>query len=94
MTSTESHQFSNIAATTGAFTLMGGEYDLAISATWNAGSAQLETLSDDAVTWINVGSAITANGYSTYDLAPGQYRIAITSATAVYAALATVPKSS
>jgi len=34
-----------------------------------------------------VGSSITANGTSTYDLPPGQYRIGISSATAVYAAL-------
>lgn len=91
MAATESHQFSDISATTGAFTLMGGKYGLDISATWNSGNAQLETLAADGSTWINVGSSITANGFSNYDLPPGQYQIAITSATAVYAALSTVP---
>jgi hypothetical protein len=43
---------------------------------------------------INVGSSITANGYSTYDLAPGQYRLAIVTAAAVYAALTTIPRGS
>jgi hypothetical protein len=90
MTATESHQFSNISATTGAFTLMGGKYGLDISATWGGGNAQLETFSLDGSTWINVGSSITANGFSNYDLPAGQYRIAITTATAVYAALTTI----
>jgi hypothetical protein len=50
MGGTESHQFSNISATTGAFTLMGGKYGLDISATWGGGNAQLETLSLDGST--------------------------------------------
>jgi hypothetical protein len=87
MASGESHQFSNISASTGAFTLQGGKYGLDISATWSSGNAQLETLAADGSTWIAVGSSITANGFSNYDLPPGQYQLAITSATAVYAAL-------
>ena len=90
MVATESYQFSNISATTGAVALQGGKYGLAISATWNAGNAQLETLSQDGSTWINVGTAISANGFSTYNLPAGQYRLAITSATAVYAALTSI----
>jgi hypothetical protein len=92
MAATESHSFGNISATTGAFTLYGGEYGLTASATWSGGNIQLETLAGDGSTWINVGSSITANGFSTYDLPPGQYRIAVTTATAVYAALTTIPK--
>ena len=91
MTATESHIFSNIAATTGAFTLYGGKYGLNVSATFGGGNVQLETLSADGSTWISVGSSITTNGYSTFDLVPGQYKIAITTATAVYAALTTIP---
>jgi hypothetical protein len=91
MSATESHQFSNISATTGSFTLMGGKYGLDVSATWNSGNMQLQTLATDGATWVNVGSSVTANGFSNYDLPAGQYRLAITSATAVYAALSTVP---
>jgi hypothetical protein len=47
----------------------------------------VEALSIDGSTWLNVGSSVTANGTSTYDLPAGQYRISISSATAVYAAL-------
>jgi hypothetical protein len=87
MSATESKQFSDISATTAAFSLLGGKYGLDISATWSSGNAQVETLATDGSTWLNVGSAVTANGTSTYDLPPGQYRIGISSATAVYAAL-------
>ena len=52
---------------------------------------QLQIQSFDKVTWLNVGSAITANGFASLALPPGQYRIAITTATAVYAALTSMP---
>ena len=93
MAATQSQQFSNISATTAAFSLLGGKYGLSISATWGGGSAQLEALSLDGSTWINVGSSLTANSFANYDLPPGQYRIAIATATAVYAALTTVLES-
>jgi hypothetical protein len=88
---TESHQFSNIAATTGAFGLFGGKYELAAAATWGGGNVQLEALAGDASTWLNVGSAITTNGVTVFDLAPGQYRLAVTTATSAYLALTTIP---
>lgn len=91
MTATQSVTFANISATTPAFGLYGGKYGLDISATWSSGNAQLETLAADGATWINVGSSITTNSFVNFDLPPGQYRIAITTATAVYAALTTVP---
>ena len=90
MSATESKQFSNIVATTLQFPIAGGKYGLEISATWGSGNVQVETLSLDSSTWLNVGSAVTANGVSTYDLPAGQYRIGISSATAVYAALTTI----
>jgi hypothetical protein len=88
MSAAESKQFSNISTTTAAFTLLGGKYGLDISATWSSGNAQVETLAFDGSTWLNVGSAVAANGVSTYDLPAGQYRLAVSSgATAIYAAL-------
>jgi hypothetical protein len=93
MSSGESHQFSNISASTGAFTLLGGKYGLDVSATFGGGNVQLQMLSVDNQTWVNVGSSITTNGASTYDLPPGQYQIAITTATAVYAALTKIVES-
>ena len=90
-TSTQSFQFANLSTTTSSFGLSGGSYGLTISATFGGGSVQLQTLSFDRVTWLNVGSAVTANGFAVKSLPPGQYRIAITTATAVYAALTSVP---
>jgi hypothetical protein len=90
-TSTQAIQFSNIAATTAAFTLKGGKYGLAVTATFGGGNVQLQTLATDGSTWIGVGTAVTAAGFSNFDLPPGQYRLAITTATAVYAALVNVP---
>jgi hypothetical protein len=85
---TESRQFSNIAATTLQFPVAGGKYSFDALGTWGSGNAQVQLLGGDASTWLNVGSAVTANGVQTLDLPAGQYRIAISSgATAVYAAL-------
>lgn len=93
MPATESKQFSNISATTAAFPLKGGKYSLIATATFGGGNLQLQILALDGSTWINLGTAITAAGNQTYDLPPGSYRIAVTTATAVYASLTTVPLS-
>jgi hypothetical protein len=49
------------------------------------GNVSLQTLSLDGSTWITLGSAITAAGNQTFDLPPATFRIAVTTATAVYA---------
>jgi hypothetical protein len=70
---------------------MGGKYMLAATATWNAGNVTLQTLAPDGSTWVPAASALTADGSTTPYLPPGQYRFAITSATAVYVSIARVP---
>lgn len=91
-TSTESFQFSNVGTgATSTFSALGGEYMLTSVGT-GFGSQQLQTLGFDASTWLNVGAAVTGNGTTTMDLAPGQYRFNITTATANYLALTRVPK--
>lgn len=90
-TSTQSFQFAGISATSAPFYCDGGNCALTVSATFGGGNIQLQILSFDKVTWINVGSPITANGFVSLSLPPGQYRLAITTATAVYAALTSVP---
>jgi hypothetical protein len=47
---TESKQFSNIAATTAAFTLKGGKYVLIATATFGGGNIQLQILALDGST--------------------------------------------
>jgi len=88
-TATEAKQFPNIATgNTAGFTLRGGNYVLTASGTIT--SVQLQVMSLDNVTWINVGAALAAAGLASFSLAPGTYRLAVTG-TAVYAVLASVP---
>lgn len=92
----------NASAPTSAVELKGGKYLLVASATWNtSGTVGVDVLSADGVTWCPVvmytsdgGSLIAikaANGTAVMDLAPGQYRLNIATATAVYASLTRVP---
>ena len=92
-TAAESVQFSNISATTAAFTLRGGAaYALTVHATFGGGNLQLQILAIDNTTWLNVGSTVTADGITTYsNLPPDQYRIVVTTATGVFAALTRIP---
>lgn len=80
--------FTGISATTAAFPLLGGVYGITASATWGGGSVALQTLAADGTTWVQALSAFTSNGYATISLAPGQYRFSVSTASAVYLALA------
>ncbi len=81
--------FSNISATTAAFKLDGGLYGVSVIAT-GFGTVTLQALGPDGATWLTPLTAFSANGFATAYLAPGQYRFAIASATAVYASIASV----
>ena len=87
----EDRSFANISATTATFNLSGGNYGLLITATFGGGNIQLQRLSNDGATWVNIGPAVTAAGYSTMFLTPGSYRFAVTTATAVYIDFKTIP---
>lgn len=95
--STESVIFSNIAATTAAFTLKGGRYLFNAVATFGGGSVALHGLMADGSTFAAVpdiaGNAVsvTVAGWKTTDLAPGQYKFVIATATAVFVGVASVP---
>jgi hypothetical protein len=88
---TESIKFFNASATTPSFGLKGGRYSLIVTAAFAGGNVQLQTLALDGTTWVGLGSAITAAGNQAYDLPPASYRLAIVTATAVYASLTSVP---
>jgi hypothetical protein len=96
-TSTESVAFQNISATTAAFTLKGGRYLFNAVATFGGGSVALHGLMADGSTFAAVpdiaGNAVsvTVAGWKTTDLAPGQYKFVIATASAVYCAVASVP---
>jgi hypothetical protein len=80
----ESFPFSNISANTAAFTLRGGNYGFTCHATFGGGSVGLQRLAEDAATWINVVTPLTADGYASANLPSGQYRVSVTTATGVY----------
>lgn len=92
-TASDGKAFSNIAATTAAFALLGGKYGAAAVATFGGGSVKLQTLGPDGSTWLSVLAAtdFAAAGYAVVDLPPGQYRFTIATATAVYASVYRVP---
>ena len=81
---------NNISATTSAFALSGGKYGITAMATWGGGNVQFQKLAQDGSTWINIGSSITANNYSTQDLPSGFYKWAVTTATAIYLEVAPI----
>jgi len=86
-------KFSNIAANTAAFTLRGGSYGITVHATFGGGNVVLQRLAADASTWINVVTALTADGFATTNLPAGSYRFGITTATGVYCDVAAVATS-
>lgn len=93
MRGTESIKFSNISATPAAFALDGGLYELAGVATWSAGNIELQGLGPDGSTYLSAPTAmkLTANGKIQGYLPPGQYKLIITTSTAVYATISRVP---
>lgn len=83
--------FQNVSATQGPFQLYGGTYGITAMATWGSGgTVTLQMLSPDGSTWITALSAFTANGYGAISLPPGQYRLAVATATAVYMSISRI----
>jgi drug/metabolite transporter superfamily protein YnfA len=91
----DSVSYSNISATTAAFTLPGGYYMVAAVATWGGGNVELQALGPDQSTWLSLPTPLklTANGIIAGYVSPGQYRFAITTATGVYCSASGVPIS-
>lgn len=92
-TSSEGKTFSNISASTAAFPLNGGKYAVDVVATFGGGSVKLQKLAGDGSTYVSVASTtdFSAAGHGVADLAPGQYRFTIATATAVYVGVTRVP---
>lgn len=96
MTPTDGQSFSDISASTGAFTLKGGYYMVAAVATWSSGSVELQALGPNGSTWLSAPTALklTANGMIAGYLPPGQYQFTVTGVpTALYCSVAGVPIS-
>jgi len=74
-----------------SFTLLGGRYDFATSATFSGGNIGVQVLMPDGTTYLAVHTALTAAGTVVLDLCPGTYKINIVTATSVQAFLVRVP---
>jgi hypothetical protein len=82
--------FANISATTTGFVLRGGNYGLTAHAgTWGTGIV-LQRLAVDNTTWINVITALTADGYVNLNLPSGNYRLQLTGVSGLYADITSV----
>jgi hypothetical protein len=94
-TAVDSQLFSNISATTSAFTLKGGYYMVSAVATFGGGNVELKMLGPDQSTYLSLPTALklTANGTIAGYLPPGTYEVVVTTATAVYVSVAGVPIS-
>ena len=80
----ELQTWSNISATSAAFTLRGGLYGVTVIAgSW--GTVTLQRLADDGSTYVTALTAFSANGYASAYLPSGTYKLTIASATGVYA---------
>lgn len=85
--------YSNISATTAAFTLAAGNYGVTVTATFGGGNVTLQRLAADASTWVTCLTAFTAAGYATVLLPSGSYRFSITTATGVYVDIAAIAEA-
>lgn len=86
----EKQVWSNISATPASFTLRGGQYALTATASWGGGSATLQRLAPDGTTYVTCLTALTVDGYATVNLPSGTYRLAVATATALYADLVSI----
>lgn len=93
MRAPDSQKFSNISATTSYFTLYGGYYKLAVVATWGGGSVKLYMLgpNDVALEVDSTNTSFTADGHGNAALPPGQYRLTVATASAIYASIVRIP---
>ena len=85
--------YTNISATTAAFTLPSGLYGVTVTATFGGGSVTLQRLAADGSTYVTCLTAFTAAGYATVNLPAGTYRFTIATATAVYVDIAAIAEA-
>jgi hypothetical protein len=72
----DSQAFSNIGATTAAFHLLGGRYNIdVIGSTF--GTVTLQRLGPDGSTYLTALTAFAANGLAVVDLPEGTYKVAL-----------------
>lgn len=94
-TAAESISFTSAAP--GPFAVKGGRYLFGAAATFGGGTVSLQALLPDAATFATIPDingnavALTSAGWKLVDLPPGQYKLAIATATVVRASLSSLP---
>lgn len=80
----------SIAATPANFALKGGTYMLLAHATWGGGNIEVQALGPDGSTWLSFATPmkLTADGTIIQQMPAGTYRLNVTTAIAIFAALA------
>jgi hypothetical protein len=89
----DNKSFANVSVSPASFPLIGGNYGVDCIATFGGGSVDLQKVAGDGATLVDVGTAtkFTANGYATQQLPPGNYKVTVTTATAVYVDISLIP---
>jgi hypothetical protein len=87
----ESNAFNLGSSSSARFTLEGGGYTLDALATWGGGTVKVQAVGPDGSTLINTALTLSANGTISGALPAGTYQITVTTATAVYASLTSIP---
>lgn len=72
-------------STSQTFDLIAGMYGVQVIATWGGGTVVLNRLSNDGSTYVSTGVSFSANSFQTVQIPEGNYQLAVTTATAVYA---------
>ena len=81
----EQQTYSNISATTAAFTLRGGQYGVTVHAGHGvAGASRCNGLAADNSTYVTCLTAFTADGYASVNLPGGTYKFTVATATGIY----------
>lgn len=96
-TNSESRFFTNISATTAAFTLAGDGFYYALcahAADWNAGGSITLHMQTPDGSFVPTGMALLADGLSQTLIAAGVYKLVVAGgATGIYASLCNMPGS-
>jgi hypothetical protein len=75
-TASENKSFSGISASSSAFVLQGGKYQVSCVAS-TYGTVALSVLSADGSTFLPSFTAFAANGVQVIDLGQGQYKVVL-----------------
>lgn len=83
---------SNASADSAATVISGGRWLIAAVATWGGGNIKLQLLGPNA-TYVDIpSSTISANGALAVQIPTGTYKIARTTATAIYCTMYWIPE--